>query len=1216
MKILSVRFKNINSLKGEFFIDFDKGPLADSGLFAITGQTGAGKTTILDAITVALYNKVPRHGNHVDELMTRHTGECWSEVTFETNTKRYRSKWSLNRSRNKADGKLQPDKMELADGQTGEILGGHRKTETLELIQQITGLDYDQFLRSVMLAQGEFSKFLKASTKERSELLEQMTDSFIFSKISVFVFEKAKAEKAKLDIIQGQLGSFTALSEEDVQEKTKAREAAGKHLTELKTEEQVLRTAIGWFDLKGLLEQDRQQLESSFDAWKNASELFAPELEKLNLHRKAQPHAHLLRQYAETEKEKKTTALHMEGLSARHSEIVEREKKALSEKEAAERDLTAMVQEIKNRLPAIDDAIRLSQLHGIKLEERNNIHLRLEANRQKMDAATLQLQELEQQFNAAQESLRLVQDWLIRNEVRKRMDSEESTLSEKIGQLQNLYGESKRLLGEQEALQQEENRLSQSIKLLEQKEIELTDEITRVENAITKTDDGISRLLQNKTAEQIQQQVQELPQRVATLREVARLSGEYVLLKQEQEKRSLELKEISQSLDTLAAGGKQTAILLGEAEEHLKTLKELLEKEKIVQEYGAHRHLLEAGKPCPLCGAPEHPFATDAPVSALLEKEHACLIQERKVEQIKEDIQQQRDVFREKSIEKQTVERQLEGSAQQLQHLLSLFEKESATIENPPPVAATAAWNTLHQEAKSAFENLQTSWKELSPLLKEKQELENGLQTLKNKREIDRNRMESAKDSLRQVSERQSAIGHSSGQNLRAREALTIAVKGLVSPYGIEWDASPTGTLSGIYRELKDEYGEQLKKAATFEAESERHRIAITHTGEQLKERNRDALALEQEYLKVRDACSALKEQMTGLIGDAEPEALKTDLFEREEQARQREGTQRGKWLEITDERRDLDGKLKSLSDKFSDLGRRLAAYETELGNAMRKEGFASREVFSAAILSAEDEAALEAKAQQLDHRERELKALMAKNIQDLQHHLENPPQATDEGAVRERLYTLTGLLDETNRMVGALSNELEEDKRRKEQYAAKQQESEKQEQFFYRWENLNKLIGSATGDKFRSFAQGLTLHHLTQLANHHMAAFNPRYSLIKKPGDNLELEITDAWQAGIARPISTLSGGETFLVSLALALGLSDLASKKVQIQSLFIDEGFGTLDAETLDTAMDALENLRESGKSIGIISHVEAMKERITTQIQVLRTAGGYSRIDIKG
>jgi exonuclease SbcC len=134
MKILSVSFKNLNSLRGEFRVDFNSSPLVDSGLFAITGPTGAGKTTLLDAITVALYNKVPRHGGNVEELMTRHTGECWSEVEFETNGTRYRSKWSLNRARSKADGKFQSDKMELSNALTGEILGGHKKTESLKIV--------------------------------------------------------------------------------------------------------------------------------------------------------------------------------------------------------------------------------------------------------------------------------------------------------------------------------------------------------------------------------------------------------------------------------------------------------------------------------------------------------------------------------------------------------------------------------------------------------------------------------------------------------------------------------------------------------------------------------------------------------------------------------------------------------------------------------------------------------------------------------------------------------------------------------------------------------------------------------------------------------------------------------------------------------------------------------------------------------------------------
>src|SRR5690606_10471591 len=123
------------------------------------------------------------------------------------------------------------------------------------------------------------------------------------------------------------------------------------------------------------------------------------------------------------------------------------------------------------------------------------------------------------------------------------------------------------------------------------------------------------------------------------------------------------------------------------------------------------------------------------------------------------------------------------------------------------------------------------------------------------------------------------------------------------------------------------------------------------------------------------------------------------------------------------------------------------------------------------------------------------------------------------------------------------------------------------------------------------------------------------RYTILKSPHNDLELQIIDGYQADVLRPMTSLSGGESFLVSLSLALGLSELASRKTQINSLFIDEGFGTLDAETLDVAISALEKIQSNGKTIGIISHVEALKERIGVQIKVQKQNGGYSKIKIQ-
>jgi exonuclease SbcC len=190
----------------------------------------------------------------------------------------------------------------------------------------------------------------------------------------------------------------------------------------------------------------------------------------------------------------------------------------------------------------------------------------------------------------------------------------------------------------------------------------------------------------------------------------------------------------------------------------------------------------------------------------------------------------------------------------------------------------------------------------------------------------------------------------------------------------------------------------------------------------------------------------------------------------------------------------------------------------------------------------------------------------------------------------------------------------LAEDDRLKERYAGITASIETQNKEFARWAKLSALIGSADGRKFSRFAQGLTLARLADLANLHLVKLSDRYQILKSRTKDLELLIVDGYQADVVRPMATLSGGESFLVSLALALGLSDLASRKVQINSLFIDEGFGTLDSDTLDVAISALENLQAKGKTIGIISHVEALKERIGTQIQLTKQPGGSSKIKV--
>jgi len=313
---------------------------------------------------------------------------------------------------------------------------------------------------------------------------------------------------------------------------------------------------------------------------------------------------------------------------------------------------------------------------------------------------------------------------------------------------------------------------------------------------------------------------------------------------------------------------------------------------------------------------------------------------------------------------------------------------------------------------------------------------------------------------------------------------------------------------------------------------------------------------------------------------------------------------------------RSVRDQLSTLTDTIKSGDARLRQLTSTFQNSLRALGFVDEATFKSALLPADTLDELISSEEVLRTRETQLQtSIRDKQIaqaREIELHLSErslPQLSEDEKSLRTKH-------DEIQNLLGAIDRKLKDNASEQERLQVRLCAVEAQALECSRWERLHELIGSADGKKFRNFAQGLTFEILIAHANRHLQKMSDRYLLIRNPIVPLDLNVIDNYQAGEIRSTKNLSGGESFILSLSLALGLSGMASHKVRIDSFFLDEGFGTLDDEALDTALVTLSGLQQEGKLIGVISHVAAIKERISTQIIVEKCSGGRSRLNGPG
>lgn len=1140
MKIISLRFKNINSLKGEWKIDFSEAPFKDSGLFAITGPTGAGKTTILDAICLALYHRTPRLSSlsaSTNELMTRHTADCLAEVEFEVSGERYRSFWSQRRAKDKIDGALQAPVVELAKAD-GTIIT-KKTSEKIPQTEALTGLDFERFTKSMLLAQGGFAAFLEASANQRAELLEELTGTEIYGDISKNVYEQHRDLKTELDNLNIVKDTVELLNEDQLQV-MKSEETALVEAIALSTSQQAtLQKQRQWCTDMAKADKLMAHNEALYQQAQLAMSNALPQMQQLE---KSEP-AEKMRQLFVTRKN--------------NQQALAETQKTLVQTQVDQHSTTQKVHQ------------HIWTIQGCATQIVTDIQASLRKNCDELEVIQTQLAE----------------------------HPHRAKLGEKIGVWRNQLATRDELganVAAQISTQTKQKADKDSLQLkFDAAAVQLAEQQTKLKTAQEKTNDekkALSDLLMGKTEAELRQQWQDMERGKVDWLELLQLT-------RAQEANTM---SVSKRTQDLAADNLQHASKLKEGESvrlQLQYLKSqiadketLLAQEKKILSLENHRANLQPGEACPLCGSEEHPTimeyqalnttATELALSAKKSELDSCSLAEQQINallsKLKANIGNHHEQLSTLQAEKLT-------QAQAILLVCQRLQLDQIDASQPMSIVDLEARQHLQlaqlTAVEATIEKVDLVKKNLTLFLESSQTLEKNVASLEMTNAVDATGLINLDDKI---------------NTLAQQIILTVTQKeklenDLASELGAMGYAVPVDAYAWL--------AERADELAQWQAASKR-----------IQELEREQQKLKQEDQSAQATCKRWVEKWKALnIADLTPlnqfedphevlEDTTVALDQAETLFAQLSGTESALQLRLLADQATLEASLN--------------AWVT----ALKASPFSDDTSFSAALMAEEDRQILINLKQTLNNKLIETEA-NKKSASDAAGILRVAP-ATDLSidVLDEQMTQISSAITTSTQRQGEIKATLQGDAQRRENLQTVLKEIEDKEAIFKIWSHLNGLIGSREGDKYRKFAQGLTLDHLVHLANKQLQRLHGRYQLQRKTSGELELEVVDMWQGDVARDTKTLSGGESFLVSLALALALSDLVSNKTSIESIFLDEGFGTLDGETLEIALDALDSLNASGKMIGVISHVEALKERIPVQIKVSKSVGmGFSSLE---
>ena len=1192
MKILKVKSLNINSLKGEFAIDFEAF-LQGESLFAITGATGAGKSTILDVITCALFGKTPRLSNPND-LMSRHTGECFCEVEFEVKGKIYRSSWSQKRARKKAEGKFQSAKMEIVALEENRILESYL-SKVPKVIEEISGLDFDRFIQSMMLAQGSFDTFLKAKESERSTLLEKITGTYIYKQISQEVYDTYVLKRQDIDNDAIALGSIELLEKEVVDAKSKALAESKKQKLSLDTQEGELKKIASWLENLQKLENDTLKYTKEFEEVRQEKEAHKEEFEKLELANRAQyvqpmyQEKNSLIQTIEYEKEKRERLQKEQAelkalVESKTIELNILQKKYAQEKISFETN-SKKLQEVR----AIHTTIQSKKLHVTELEKN------IQSNENQKSSLEKELESVKVLKQNTQKELKNIETYLTKNR-------KDALLKEELPLVLKTKNDYKELL---KSLKSKELQLQETIQQkqgLEQALSKAKAEYESTQALLQVKEDAYKELVQ-KAGDSFKNE-QENRERLKIIDELLKSVDEYTKFLCERDKEENIIEVSTQEKNELEAKLEEKNKLLEEIQTHIKTLKKKKEAELLIAKYENDRAKLKEGENCFLCGATKHPYIKNG-VSTKVDETTLLIEQkEKNLDDERKDQKESEHALYKVGAQLETATLQKQKLTGHIHNIEDIFKGYKFTLEKD---------SKLTLEEEKYFKE-----KELSELVKTREEKEQ-LQHQKESIQVELN----AKQTLFTQSEQQlykvaasiEQLLNEQKQNSHNKDILEKELTLLYAQYGMVFDGEYEKSYSVLTAKKerfvqkersKQEYEVALQK---LEVQQKEFDTKVASTAATLKTDS-------EQRNKIVDAIKQLESQSKTILDIDDIDSFEKEMKNRFNTLSESYNSLSKVLATMASKEESLTLQIKELNTKQGSDTKKLDELKQAFDKALEENNFDSVVAFEKALVTKEQREKLSLTCKTLQERYAQIQTLKNDTAQKLKEQQALKLSQKELESVNAELKELQSNRDALQKSIGSVEKELEINAANMKKHEEKIQELEKKKEAFKVWVKLNEMVGSANGDKFAKFAQGITLDQLIYLANKHLEILSPRYELQRGLDSNklLEIEIIDGFQGDAVRPVSTLSGGESFIVSLSLALGLSSLASQKISIDSLFLDEGFGTLDSDSLELALNALNQLQSSGKMVGVISHVAVLKERIPLQIKVVPKGDGTSRLDL--